>query len=190
MQMVTDIDKAWLAAIVDGEGSLVAWRQKSCDSLGFRLTIYNTNPLIAAESKRLLEEIVGAPVRVRPVRRRKTHRVIYHVVVESRAKVAGVIRALLPFFRGKRHEAETLLAVIALCPNRQGGWNRWGKRIPLSTQVDLLLGELRLRDPLPLSVGNPEPSGAGATGSAEGATVRPVSPNDNPAHERPTSHLG
>jgi len=188
--MVNDIDKAWLAGIVEGEGSLVAWRQKSCDSLAFRLTVYNTNPLIAAESKRLLEAIIGASVRVRSIRRLKTHRVIYHVVVESKAKVAVVIRALLPFFRGKRHEAETILAIIALCPNRAGGWNRWGKRIPLSTQVDLLLSDLRRREPLPLSVGNPEPSGAGVSGSAEGATVRPVSPNNNPAHERPTSRLG
>jgi hypothetical protein len=185
--MITETEKAWLAGILDGEGSIAIRRHKSCDSVLFRFALYNTNPVIVSESKRMLEQILGCPVYVYTIKRAKTHRLIYHVVIGSRHKIARVLTELLPYIRGKKREAEIILAAYALCPKRSGGWNRWGRPIPLSSQVDVLLAEFREERQGRSTVGNPEPSCAGAIGSAEGATATGVTPKNNPPQERAAS---
>lgn len=186
--MITEIDKAWLAGIVDGEGSIILTRHPKADSLVFRVIVYNTNPIIAEQAKTLFESILGTPVRVDKIKRAKTHRIIYHVTVDCRDKVARILSTLVPYLRGKRREAEIVLAAYRLCPKRAGGWNRWGRRIPLSAHVDQLIQELQDERWGHSPVGNPEPSCAGAVGSAEGATATSVTPKNNPRHERAASH--
>jgi hypothetical protein len=187
MAQISEADMGWLGGIVDGEGTIGASPlRKRYISYYFYCRVYNTNPLIVNESARIIEGIIGKRPGIDVVNRSKTNRTIFHVRVENRSNVITFLTAILPYLRGKRHDAEIVLAMAKLMATRRHG-NKWTGVIPIPAQVDILLAELKASR---VYVGNPEPSPAGVVSSGEGATVSPVSPNNNPGHERATSLLG
>ena len=183
MANVSDIDKSWLAGIVDGEGCIGAYRDKRSDSVRFKFTIYNCNPIVVRESQRIIEALLGESIRPRLCHGQKRDHTYkgrpgWLVGVYTRHRVHLLLDELLPFLRGKRHEAEVALETLALCPDRRSGKWRWHGKVPLPKHVDVLLSELSNAKFCNRFVGNAEPSGAGASGSAEGATVRAVTPQE------------
>lgn len=140
---------AWLAGILDGEGSFMLTRHRRKDrDPGYtpRISIANTEPLIIEECKDIL---TGLGIRFcyyeqdkRVIGGRQRITLLLHVT--NRIGVIKLLNAVLPFIVGKRKQAERLRTIAIGWPAistaekelhhaKMGEMNR---RIPLVGLVD------------------------------------------------------
>lgn len=107
---MTRTEKAWLAGIVDGEGTFVAHiRSGGYPNLNVRIAISNRHPRLMEKARALFSEIVGRQI---PLSKwgNKGHanskaQPIYVMQVWRIEEVAKVARTLLPHLVGKRDQA-------------------------------------------------------------------------------------
>jgi hypothetical protein len=111
-----EVTLAYCAGIVDGEGCIrvkrVDWRKRNADmqSPAFHASV--TVRMVERDALDVLASIAG--VSVRPLRAQwKNRRPLYEVTV-SDAKAERLVRALLPYLRVKRAQAENVLALREL----------------------------------------------------------------------------
>lgn len=121
---------AWLAGVIDGEGSLsMFWRDyhyvvKSGKSIGrkvhhtgyeVKLQIDNTNPLLIESATDILNEILkDAPTKKAAsawLHKRKTISglTVWKIIVSGRTRLSVILPAIIPFLVGKKREAGLIL---------------------------------------------------------------------------------
>lgn len=120
---------AWLAGMIDGEGSLRIYRQRIGQSLRFfaQIHITNTNLRIIAEVKSLFDAL-GIEFNVREIGNRKrnpAHAPCYSVRATKNSAMRKLLSAMLPYLVGKRDQAETVLKFL---DGKRDGVYRGGSR--------------------------------------------------------------
>lgn len=114
-------DVAWLAGVLDGEGSFVAnWirdrrigKYRIPTYFGINITIHlsNTSLTMIEEAQRILQTVCHKKFKIGSNHHhtQRCDKVIYTMVVTGQASVAAACEALIPHLRTKRTQAQTLL---------------------------------------------------------------------------------
>lgn len=118
-------DLAWLAGIIDGEGSITYQRhnrksgEPGCPSA--MVYVVNTNWLIISGVRRLFHKITGGHYGAREMKTRLPNRSrIWQVFVHRKSAVIAILDAVLPYLKGKREQALCALE-LARSTNRNHG---------------------------------------------------------------------
>lgn len=125
-----EVDRAWLAGIIDGEG---------CISLFKRSTYYvpsvkvaNTNEKLINRCKELLNEAeIEYCIRYSDRGERKNAKPAWEIVMESRPRVIAFLNLILPYLVSKDEQAKLVL-----------DWCSESKRKPEDTK-DLFIDNIR-----------------------------------------------
>lgn len=109
----TEIDLAYLAGFVDGEGSITIFRSGGCDNL--RFDVYNTNEDVLL----WIKETFGGRVHKvgRPGRENWKQEYSWQ---SSSQQAAKILIVLLPYLKIKRLQAEIFIAHAATSEGRRG----------------------------------------------------------------------
>lgn len=113
--MISELDKAWLAGIIDGEGSITVARlglKKTGKARYLKpmISIANTNTMIILEVKRIIDEIVGRNINVH--QSNQYSQPCYSVWTASQFDIYRVCENVSPYLRGKREQAELMMEFI------------------------------------------------------------------------------
>lgn len=109
---LTDVQAAWLAALIDGEGSIGVWRAKRKTS-GYRydgiVQIANTNVELLMKAKEHTGELHALRFQNPGNVKTKKHKPLFVLRIRSR-KVPVLLPQLLPYLIVKRRQAELVIA--------------------------------------------------------------------------------
>lgn len=117
-------DTAWLAGVLDGEGSIYAQvmppgRNTRCDIGGMRINVKigNTSMLLMQKAARIIEAITYRKHRIAMNQSSTVHgRLMYCVEVSSSKAIEALLEATLPYLTVKKAQAE---AMLAYCESRK-----------------------------------------------------------------------
>jgi hypothetical protein len=101
---ISDVEAAFLAGIIEGEGSLTHSQQNP------RVMIYNTNERLMRYLMSLLKDIQPSLTLVPP--RNTTHKPCYVITIANLPAIYAVLTRINPYLVGKREKAEELLQFI------------------------------------------------------------------------------
>ena len=107
--MNRQLDLAWLAGIIDGEGSIFVMRQKRKDrerdtNYILRMSVQSTDPFMSPECKRIAGE--GEAISVQRDARGYSNTLKWQV---NGRKAIKVLKELLPYMRVKKEQAITAI---------------------------------------------------------------------------------
>ncbi len=109
---------AWLAGLVDGEGSMGMYAQtyvpknaRCKKSVRYQVTIANDNTEIILEASRLMEEITGRPAFLASATNHRSF-VHYKLSVMKINDCIKVLNAIEPYLVGKKAQAQVMLKVL------------------------------------------------------------------------------
>lgn len=115
-----EIDLAWLAGIVDGEGTMGIYKQSPSPRgrgktpsiiVGFRIS--NSDSRIILQSAKICERITGKQVTVN--RYQSINRFPeYKISVNSQKDIFAILSAIKPYLIGKADQAEIIISVLCL----------------------------------------------------------------------------
>lgn len=128
--MVVDTDLAWLAGILDGEGTIHLGRGNYCvkrngrtwryQCIRYVVIISNTDPSIILECQRIMNAISGGAVnRLKYARVPKGYSPQYLLRITSCSGIKKFLTALMPYLVGKKPQAELLMAYLT---QRESKW--------------------------------------------------------------------
>ncbi len=161
------VNLAWLAAVVDGEGSIGAYITKTTqrhnnikyDSVHvvYQFTVANTNTILIEEVHRIVSDILGKDTPITAIQvvadkrpERKNTRIGYCVNVKDHRGIVRILSALEPYLVGKKSQAQVMLNLLMN--------HRWhGKYTKVELQVIELLKTMKKHNTAP-NDGNAEPS--------------------------------
>ena len=108
-EKVTELDKAWLAGIIDGEGSIFVMKQKRKDrerdtNYILRVSVQSTDPFMAHECRNL----AGGPVIYEQHEKRPNMSNTLKWELNGR-KAANFLESILPYMRVKHAQAKLAL---------------------------------------------------------------------------------
>lgn len=107
-----DVQAAWLAALVDGEGCIAVWKQRRAGGQQVKyngvIVISNTCIDLLIKARELTRSGVLYLHRPGTKHRRTWHKPLYTLRINNRA-VPAVLRAILPYLIAKRRQAELVL---------------------------------------------------------------------------------
>jgi hypothetical protein len=112
---------AWLAGIIDGEGTIGMYEAHSRSRWSARIwdtnyltqvDISNDNVLIIEESLEVISEIVGRKVRLVYDRRDDRKFIHYRVTTTARNDIIKILTAITPYLIGKKAQAKLLLNML------------------------------------------------------------------------------
>lgn len=105
-----DVDLAYLAGIIDGEGSVAMRRNGNKKQLWFTpaLNIYNTDRDLIYWCRDVLQAL-GAGVHVGQHTRAHGRKVQYVLTIQRMESLLNVLPRIIPFLRQKKYRAELLL---------------------------------------------------------------------------------
>ena len=118
---LSETDSAWLAGLIDGEGSLNVYfrnqikRQGKGSNYGVFLQIVNTDKDIIGKVVYLCQ--ANTPTIVR----KKNRLPCYHVSISKRTEIIRILRAISPYLTGYKKKRACLL--LKYCESR----STWGK---------------------------------------------------------------
>lgn len=106
---LTDVQAAWLAGILDGEGSIGIWRQRSNDRNGWKyrsaVTVANTHDGFIAQVAGLLDSSVHIKSNGKPA---LNHKKCWAVWVKARA-IPNLLKQVAPYLVIKQKQAAFVL---------------------------------------------------------------------------------
>lgn len=107
---LSDVQSAWLAALLDGEGSIGLWRiRRTANKSGW---VYRAGMEICNTNREILEavrSVVGGWVNIGDVRKTNPrHKPAFKALLSQRA-VLPVLRAVAPYLIIKRRQAEIVM---------------------------------------------------------------------------------
>jgi hypothetical protein len=136
-----DIDYAYLAGLVDGDGhiTIINRSKNACKGYRIKLCIYNCNDKIA----KLLREKIGGHIRSNNIN--KLHPKWRNCIVYScqDGRAAKLIRKIEPYLIIKRAQAKIALEAIILKEQYNGGAGRWHPELKIEHYA--ALGALKNR---------------------------------------------
>ena len=153
--MITEAKIAWLAGIIDGEGSIGIYPvTRRSTKQGFvlikQLEIANDNTVIIQECVDIIHEITGRQARLTYSKRDNRKFIHYAVSVNKIADLVKVLKAVEPYLIGKKSQAQI---VINFFTHRIKGT----KYTKLELEVSEILKQAK-NDNKSLVDGNTEPS--------------------------------
>jgi len=114
--MVTETDRAWLAGIIDGEGSLSLFTNQEKDGstkIKPVLNFVNTDMAIVNKALSILEEAGCSPYIVKRTSKNPRHSDVIEVKASSTVQIEKWLLLVLPYLFGiKKQKGEILLRFI------------------------------------------------------------------------------
>jgi hypothetical protein len=119
--MHTEIDLAWLAGFVDGEGTFTIAHYKTGRSTPYRPTFSLCNTKIEAieNARRIISSVLGRNVKYVALKDKRGYRPCHQIAIGALGEVKLISQALLPYLVGKREQAEIMLKFIAITPGQR-----------------------------------------------------------------------
>jgi hypothetical protein len=198
--MQTNLQIAWLAGLLDGEGCIAFAKRSDYNPHRLLEVRYDVKVAMACETTirvvhELLVDIVGEDLVSDPHeerRRVKRRRPLWRVEVSSKRGVYDLLRTLEPLLVTKRLEAQlTLRYLERALQSKHYQPTAFDRRLAeLATALRHGCGEARLEanELLEQVIPSEAVQGPARAGSrTERVETRSVSPNNNPIHERPAS---
>lgn len=113
---ITQTERAYLAGLWDGEGSITLWRHKRKETGTWRLiaslVLTNTDLKIIEAAEELLTKAGATFHRNHIINGRDQWKNSYQLTSRNRESVKRALRAMLPFLRGKKEQAQIVLAFV------------------------------------------------------------------------------
>lgn len=128
---MTDIDLAYLAGLVDGEGTISIKTEGKTRPHTVYLHVSNTNENVIA----LCEEAFGGRRRLRKWKNKKWKPCWEWILTKEKACEA--IRKLRPFLRIKQKQADLALGVMALRRSQSRAYWRWNPDAKVARDVTI-----------------------------------------------------
>ena len=126
----SNVRLAWLAGIIDGEGTVRMYRchdkRNGHSYIKADVRITNTNAAIIVESVATLRAITGCDddVSVYPSVTPKNKKDCFHVQIRRREAIAKILEAIIPYLIGKKEQARIVLEWVThrlvVQPNKGG----------------------------------------------------------------------
>ena len=119
--MSKDSEIAWLAGVMDGEGTIgmyhTSYKARSKNVItkySFDVQVWNTDILIIKEFHRIASDIVGYALTIQEkIPNSVDHkRIIYAVMVSGIRNIVTFLRTIEPYLVGKREQANLLLGLL------------------------------------------------------------------------------
>ena len=137
---VHDVDLAWLAGIIDGEGCFSIFINNRNDamnsSISASLTITNSNCLLLNRCKEILDALEVKYYYHDPKNGHQQGRRVMRVKVKNYSSLKCLIELLLPFLVGKIDQAKIILEFANLA--KQRGKLKYEERAELMRKVKKL----------------------------------------------------
>ena len=114
---------AWLAGIIDGEGSMGIYpspHHNGRDTYITCLSINNTDALIINESQLILTELLGHTVSITSQTLNRTSHLIYRIVIRNRGDIIKLIPQIEPYLIGKKAQAQLFYKILVAHIHRTG----------------------------------------------------------------------
>jgi hypothetical protein len=134
---VQDVDLAWLAGIIDGEGCFCIFTNSRKDamnsSISANLTITNSNCLLLNRCKEILDALEIKYLYQDPKNGHQRGRRVMRIRIRNYSSLQKIIELTLPFFVGKAEQAKLVLEFASLAGER--GKLRYDNRAKLMSKV-------------------------------------------------------
>jgi len=119
---VRDVDLAWLAGIIDGEGCFTIYSVTRKDAVqpspSANLTITNSNRNLLERCKEILDDLDIKYLYHDPKNGHQKGRKVMRIRVKNYSSLRRMIELLLPFFVGKADQANVMLEFVSLAGQR------------------------------------------------------------------------
>ncbi len=119
---VHDIDLAWLAGIIDGEGCFCIFTNCRKDagnpSISANLTITNSNCLLLNRCREILDALEIKYIYQDPKNGHQRGRRVMRVKIQNYSSLQRIIELMLPYFVGKAEQAKLVLEFANLAGQR------------------------------------------------------------------------
>jgi hypothetical protein len=120
--VVHDVDLAWLAGIIDGEGcfSIYSVSRKDADtpSPSANLTITNSNGLLLNRCREILDALSIKYLYHDPKNGHQRGRKVMRIRVKNYSSIRKLIELVGPFLIGKADQAKVMLQFVSLAGER------------------------------------------------------------------------
>jgi hypothetical protein len=140
MMPVQDVDLAWLAGIIDGEGCFTIYGVTRIDagtpSPSANITITNSNCLLLARCKEILDALNIKYLYNDPKNGHQQGRKVMRIRVKNYSSIQRLIEIILPFLVGKADQAKIMLEFVSLAGQR--GMLNLQSRIELMNRIKRL----------------------------------------------------
>ncbi|MDT4895976.1 MAG: hypothetical protein QOH25_1053 [Acidobacteriota bacterium] len=137
---VHDIDLAWLAGVIDGEGCFSIFNNNRIDaenpSISASLTITNSNCLLLNRCREILDALDIKYYYHDPKNGHQRGRRVMRIKVKNYSSLQHLIGLMLPFFIGKADQAKIMLEFVSLAGQR--GKLRYEDRSALMDKIKQL----------------------------------------------------
>jgi hypothetical protein len=119
---VQDVDLAWLAGIIDGEGSFCIFTNSRKDaskpSISANLTITNSNSLLLNRCREILDALEIKYLYQDPKNGHQRGRRVMRIKIKNYSSLQKIVGLTLPFFIGKAEQAKLILEFVSLAGER------------------------------------------------------------------------
>ena len=119
---VRDIDLAWLAGVIDGEGCFSIYGVKGKDvdnpSPAAYLSITNSNDLLLQRCRQIFDELNIKYLYHDPKNGHQQGRKVMRIRVKNYSSLRRLIELILPFLIGKADQANVMLEFVTLAGQR------------------------------------------------------------------------
>lgn len=139
--MTHDIDLAYLAGIIDGEGTISIAMRRNDMTFSPWVIVGNTNIEIIKEVKKIVSEIIGREIRWTSYKPQSAKwKLCYKISVYRHDEVRGLLSAVRPFLRGKTQQANIMLRYLDIAPGQHGSSEARmvTERVDLKNQIQFL----------------------------------------------------
>jgi hypothetical protein len=137
---VQDVDLAWLAGIIDGEGCFCIFTNSRKDamkpSISANLSITNSNCLLLNRCREILDALEIKYLYQDPKNGRQRGRRVMRIKIKNYSSLQRIIELTLPFFVGKAEQAKLVLEFVSLAGER--GKLRYDDRAKFMSKVQEL----------------------------------------------------
>ena len=140
----TETQKAYLAGLIDGEGSVTLSRTHKNEMPSPQLTITNTNLSLLEWVRR----VSGCGKIIHRSRRRPNHKLVYMWCVGKTDKCLDALQTVWPYLRIKRRQARLLLTRYKAMTPRNGKYTAVVLRKKLQLVADIRALNRRSIDPI------------------------------------------
>jgi hypothetical protein len=119
---VQDVDLAWLAGVIDGEGCFTIYSVTRKDAVtpspSANLTITNSNRLLLDRCREILDELNIKYLYHDPKNGHQRGRRVMRIRVKNYSSIQRLIELILPFLVGKVDQANVMLEFVSLAGQR------------------------------------------------------------------------
>jgi hypothetical protein len=113
-----DTEKAWLAGIFDGEGSLILDKSRNArlPIIGFHIT--NTDMTLLGKVQFIIQKMINKPIKLYPKKRYDNHIVnsqkpCYSIDLRKHSEVLKILKEIYPYLTSKSKRAELLITYLS-----------------------------------------------------------------------------